>query len=739
MESAEPTESATPTNADAERFEMKVDLAVLQSLGINLYSNAAAVLSEVVANAWDADANKISITWSQDAGSIVIEDDGSGMSLDDVNGRYLKVGYQKREPGNEGLRSSEHRRPFMGRKGIGKLSVFSLANDIVVATRKKDMQPEAFRIDRVSLETAIAGGIAYHPEPVEVPADLPPHGTRLTLTNLNTKRAGVTIRALRRRIARRFDVLSFDPAAADRFAIVINGERVGFDDREDLARIEYFWSLGASPIPATQTPAVKRRWELDGLVDEKRGWRLSGWFGSVATPNDLQDEEDERESLRNIIILARKRPIQEGILDQLHFNKLFGSYVTGQITAEFLDLDGEETPDIATSDRQRLIEDDERVTLLRTVLRERFLEAERQWTAQRPIDKFKGLMQSYPEVHAWVDERPASHRQAAQKLIQTIAALPFEDESPRRELFRAGILGFERVALDATTAQLNEFVDAVTVDDILPVLASQRTLEDALYAQILRSRIAAIEQLERLINDDDKERALQEHLFENMWLLDPSWEHPTANPEMEKSLKRIRGDVFEPSEEENKAQGRIDIKYQSAAGSHLIVELKRYGRKTTLDELFTQGAKYWEATRDVLEKQGMPSNGSNVEVIFVLGQPMNPGPIGKKTAEETIADRLDGINGRVFYYDEMLANARRQYVEYETVLAEKQGDLAKVLASLDPPVDEPEDPDEADEVATEALNEDATESAAEETADVTAVPAPPAVDPVPQTDAPSSV
>jgi HSP90 family molecular chaperone len=41
------------------RYTMTVDLSVLESLGINLYSNAAAVLSELVANAYDADATLV--------------------------------------------------------------------------------------------------------------------------------------------------------------------------------------------------------------------------------------------------------------------------------------------------------------------------------------------------------------------------------------------------------------------------------------------------------------------------------------------------------------------------------------------------------------------------------------------------------------------------------------------------------------------------------------------------------
>lgn len=668
-----------------DRFEMKVDLAVLQSLGINLYSNAAAVLSEVVANAWDADANEISIHWGPDGDTITIEDDGIGMSVSDLNAKYLKVGYQKRSPDNDGKRSPRFNRLYMGRKGIGKLSVFSLANDVLVETRKDGEDPQALRITRAGLESAIGKGEAYHPEVEQAASDLPDHGTRITLKSLNAKRAGITVKALRRKLARRFDVMQFDSAADDRFRIVVNGDPVGFADRADLARIEYFWSFGPTDIPADKTPKVRKRWELNGAVDEARGWRLSGWFGAVSTPADLQDADDSQESLRNMIIMARKRPIQEGILDQLHFNKLFGSYVTGQVTAEFLDLD-DELPDIATSDRQRLIEDDERSILLRQVLRERFLEAERLWSEQRPKDKFRDLLVAYPEVHEWVENRGAQQRTAAKKLVETIAGLTLDDEGARRELFRAGILGFERVALDATTAQLNEFADSISANDVLPVLASQRSLEDALYGQILRSRIAAIDQLERLINKDELERALQEHLFDNMWLLDPSWEHPTADAVMEQNLKRIRADVFDPTEEANAEQGRIDIKYRTAAGTHIIVEMKRYGRKCGLDELFNQGGKYVDAIRDVLDRTGKRSDGKDVEVVFILGAKLDPGYIGVKTADEVVEDRLDAINGRVLYYDDMLTNARRQYVAYGTVLDEKNNDLAKVLASLsDPP------------------------------------------------------
>ncbi|HLP27733.1 MAG TPA: ATP-binding protein, partial [Candidatus Didemnitutus sp.] len=81
-------------------YKMTIDLTVLDHLGINLYSNISAVMTEVVANAWDADANNVSIKFtnhSQSGGSIEITDDGIGMTIQDMNEKYLKVGYRRRE------------------------------------------------------------------------------------------------------------------------------------------------------------------------------------------------------------------------------------------------------------------------------------------------------------------------------------------------------------------------------------------------------------------------------------------------------------------------------------------------------------------------------------------------------------------------------------------------------------------------------------------------------------------
>ena len=141
---------------------MTISLNALEHLGINLYSNIPAVLSEIVATAWDADAENVTITIDKAAETTTIEDDGTGMDRDGVIDRFLTVGFKRREV--LGSKTAKGRSP-MGRKGIGKLSFFSIAQIAKVYTIVKG-QKTAFKMDREVIRKAIAGTgqNSYKPE-----------------------------------------------------------------------------------------------------------------------------------------------------------------------------------------------------------------------------------------------------------------------------------------------------------------------------------------------------------------------------------------------------------------------------------------------------------------------------------------------------------------------------------------------------------------------------------------------
>lgn len=666
--------------ASRHTYTMTVDLAIIESLGINLYSNAAAVLSELVANAYDADATEVRITWKTDENQNVVEvvDNGVGMDISDVNEKFLVTGYKKRQV--EGSTSQRWQRPYMGRKGIGKLSVFSIARDVEVYSTKAGTNSLGLEINIKKLEKRIKKKKAYHPDPKEVPEEYRSEGTVIVLRNLKRKRADLTVAALRKRLARRFDVLDPTPPAEGGFKIYINDRQVTYADRQDLKKLEYIWEFGQPTIPDAALPRDIERYTLNNQLPPPFGNEtMGGWFGTARVPSDLTQDE-EAGSLKNIIVIARKRPIQEGIVEKLDFSRVFGNYVTGQIEADFLDQDGED--DIATSDRQRLIEDDPRVVALQQFLRTAFKAASDTWNRERPKRKAKEAISRYPQLKEWIEGLPQWQQDSASKMIGVIEALPMEkrtEHEDRASLYRAGILAFARIGLRETAEQLDSLSD-VTAESLLVLLGDQDEYESALWVDILRSRIQAISQFRNLTRDDEKERVLQEHLFDHLWLLDASWERATGSERMEEDLRRIDPEVLPQDGEGEPISGRIDIRYASVGGLHVIVELKRYSIVPRIEDLEAQGRKYLAALRNVLERRQEQHRG--IEVVFVIGSHPHVTDFGAfDTSDQVIRYSLGAINGRYVLYDELIENACKQYEDYFNA-SQARYELEKLLLSF---------------------------------------------------------
>lgn len=660
-------------------YTMSVDLSVLESLGINLYSNAAAVLSELVANAYDADSTVVSIAWKEDQKTVVVVDDGIGMAVDELNDRFLTVGYKKRDV--EGAISDKFKRPFMGRKGIGKLSVFSIAQTVTLYSTK-DGASHGLRIKVEDLEACIKKREDYHPESIEVPAEHAKQGTTLVLSRLKSKRAGLTVNALRKRLARRFDVLDETPPEDGGFRIEVNSKRITWADRQELKTLEFIWEFGKESLPASALPKGITRFVLLEDTAGRADWQVRGWIGTARQPTDLTKDK-EAGSLKNVIVLARKRPIQEGIIEKLDFSRIFGNYVTGQIEADFLDLD-EGYEDIATSDRQRLIEDDERVLALQKLLRSSFVKAAEQWSNERPKKEAKDVLDKFPQLKKWVDDRPAGQHGPAQKMIGTIAALTLEKENEgqdRADLLRAGVLAFERVGLRKTSEDLDQ-LSGVTAENLLPLLGQQDAYEEALWGDIVRSRLEAIERFQGLTEANEKERVLQEHLFKNLWLLDPAWERATGSEQMEQALHKIAPGLFpeialELHDHMPSAQGCV----ADVQATCDLASVRFHKTQLQADVLADQGVKYYEALENILKKQQISDR--DIEVIFVLGDPPGAAKKGKQSEAEYFESQFANSNGRFVLYDRLIANANNQYEEYLGA-SKRANTLNDLLTTLDP-------------------------------------------------------
>lgn len=632
-----------------DTYRMTVDLNVLDHLGINLYSNIAAVLTEAVANAWDADAQSVEITIDSDAEWIEIVDDGIGMTVADMNEKYLRVGYRRREEDDTHGRTTAKGRQVMGRKGLGKLSLFSIANLIDVQSAK-DGQSHGLRMSVDGIHKSVENKEPfYRPDPLPAGEVTVTKGTKIVLRDIKRQRLGRGAAALRKRLARRFSVIG----ALHDFSITIDGQPITTDDRGDLPIVQFLWTMGEfEPEPAS-IPKVLERETLPHRFDGwDATWSVDGWIGTARLPKQL-DSEDAG-NLNGIVVFARGRLFHENILDKVNDGRLYTKYLTGQIEADFLDEDDE--PDIATSDRQRVQEDDPRYAQLLAFLRSRLTQVEKRWTEWRRKHEVDKAKETSPALAEWFETLPEGFRKSAETLIAKLSALPVDEDEDRKLLYRHGILAFERMRIRGST---EEFVASIhNVDQLLTVLADRDSLEASLYRDIVKSRLDAIKDFQEIVDEDAKEKVLQQYLFDHLWLLDPAWERATDSEIMESRLT-AEGVIIDDLTEKERL-GRVDIAYRTNAGKHIIVELKKAGRKMKLLELQEQGQTYVDKLRKILLAQ--EENAPNIEVVFVVGKPLDD----EKDNPERVKNSMAAISpgSRIVHYDSLIAGAQTAYSGY---------------------------------------------------------------------------
>ena len=630
-------------------YEMTVDLNVIEHLGINLYSNIAAVLTEAVANAWDADAERVEIEVDPNHQWIAISDDGVGMSVADINDKYLRVGYRRRDDSDGGSFTAKRNRPVMGRKGLGKLSLFSIANVIDVQSAKNG-EAHGLRMTVQGIRQSLdRGDRAYRPDP------LPPEqigvskGTRIVLKEIKRTRLTPGVAALRKRLARRFSIIG----ELHRFRVAIDSEPITAADRGDLSIAQFLWTFGDYQPPSSAMPKVVESEHLpERSPDWEESWMVRGWLGTARKPKQLDSREAG--NLNGIVVFARGRLFHENILDKVNDGRLYTKYLTGQIEAEFLDRD--DRPDIATSDRQRIQEDDPRYEALLSFLRSSLSRVEKRWTEWRRKHEVRRAKEVSPALGEWLAKLPEGHRTTAEKLIARLSALPIDEDDDRKLLYRHGILAFERMRLRGSTT---EFVDNLeNIDKLLEVLADRDALEAALYRDIVKSRLEAVREFQGLVDTNVIEKVLQEYLFDHLWLLDAAWERATGSELIESRLREV-GVITDDLTEKEKL-GRVDIAYRTNAGKHIIVELKRAGRLCKLLELQGQGQTYVDKLRKILLHQG--DNSPDIEVVFVLGRPIQEQDDNPERLKNSMAAVSPG--SRITHYDTLIRGAEVAYSEY---------------------------------------------------------------------------
>ena len=652
-------------------LEIKISLHVLEHLGMNLYSTIPAVLSEIVANAWDADSESVTISLDKQSDTITIQDDGLGMTRDEVVDRFLEVGFRRRN--TIGPKTPTKNRDPMGRKGIGKLSSFSIAEVVTVYTIR-DGERTAFEMDVKKIKERIQAddGIPYRPDEITDWPDGLTKGTRIVLKRLRRRMSQLTQRGLRQRLARRFSVIG----PKHDFEVLVDGTTVQPSDRGYYEHVQYLWTYGDQaelmPLFKSLAPGRGQLNRTIEIADATRaaGVEITGWIGTVKRPEFLKDEENE--NLNRLAVFMRGKQAHEDILDGFGQKEIYADYVVGELHCDDLDRDNDE--DIATSSRQTLKADDPRFEALREIVRKELRHIAGRWSDWRRGDGARVLVKDVPEVSAWLDELKGDTKKKAERWIGRLNTMRTGKETEKRELLKASILAFESYR---RKEQLN-FLDQLTDEAIEPVLAVFNDIDDlqlSYYGQIVKLRLGVVTALEKKLNDNDRETVIRDHIFDHLWLLDSGWERVRGTEQAEKTVsKYLKKTSDDLSPEERK--GRIDIGYRTVSGRHVIVELKRGSVATPIDDLTKQIGKYRSGVRKIIEK------GANarwpLDIICLVGEP----PPEWQDDQKRVEDQLAAVDARLLFYNHLLENTMQAYGDY-LEQHKKIDRLWKIFKSID--------------------------------------------------------
>ncbi|MBD3668365.1 MAG: sensor histidine kinase [Kangiella sp.] len=125
--------SSQNKNEKEETISFEVASAVLKEIGEQLVSSPQVALTELIKNAYDADAEVAELSY--DKNSITLVDDGHGMTEEDFKRKWMKVG-----TGNKirNRKSKLYGRDITGSKGVGRFAVRFLGHVLELETVAKE-------------------------------------------------------------------------------------------------------------------------------------------------------------------------------------------------------------------------------------------------------------------------------------------------------------------------------------------------------------------------------------------------------------------------------------------------------------------------------------------------------------------------------------------------------------------------------------------------------------------------
>jgi hypothetical protein len=534
----------------------------LEHLGTQMYKRRDVALAELVANAWDAGAKEVRVSiplpneYEPAKSEIAVTDDGLGMSADQVDNDYLVIGRNRRSSGQP----APEQRKIMGRKGVGKLAGFGLGRRMNVETWQEgtltsfELDGQALKADEgTSKELEVMGTLG------PVGGDLPfAHGTRISMRALKHKTPP--------------DIDGLHQSLARRFSRTVVGEMSIYINDEPLRSLSTV--LTSREPESGETIAQVDETDDNTLVEYWAG------FSKNVLPSELQ----------GFTILVNGKTAQappyffgvEGTASGQHGTK----YLTGVITADYLDDGDDDESDRISTDRQEIDWEDDATqalkkwgdALTRRLLRDR-LKAREDQAERNVMDDV--------ELKRRLDFLDAPSQAKARGFIRSLGKTEAE---PERILALSDTIvqAFEYrqfhdyiSELDAASEDPEELAKAISY------IQGWRALESRALLEVIKGRLEIIEKFFTMIVNDSPETAplvgadnIHDLIGRYPWLLNPDWQVFSEETSMSKQLREWGAADIEPRDDT-----RYDFLALTGSGATIVVEIKRGAHDANLEDL----------------------------------------------------------------------------------------------------------------------------------------------------------
>jgi hypothetical protein len=611
--------------SDTNELIMQFDPNTIEHLGIQMYSTLPPVIAELVSNAYDADAKKVQIKLDDSNPNnkkISIIDTGHGMSFEDINNKFLLIGRNRRKDENS-QKSLSGNRNVIGKKGIGKLSFFGIAENIKVSTVQNNKR-NTFVLDWNKLKEAGENRQNYKPEIIENDTPIQSaNGTTIVLTGIKRKSA-------------------FDP-----YQIAYNLSKTFsvFDENDFSVEIIY---NGNTDNPQKVTNNLK----YDNITD------IFHWdfpieeidreyeYASKITGKIIAGKDTITSSMKGVALFSRKKLVNDHEFYDDKATSFGYSYITGWLNIDFIDDWGK---DVISTNRKSLNWEDEDCARLRQYLNKVIAYVYSQYRKKIEENKKNEIKQKTNiDIESWVNTLPKHEKKLANNLVKSIISndgLTIERSS---ELISFVQDSFQFTAFKELASELGD--DNTTTEQIISLFKEWELIEARELYKISQVRIETIKKFKSHIDNNSKEVPVLHNFFKQFsWILDPR----LMNFKDEVTYSQLLKEKFKEENPDDKDR-RIDFLCQNFGGIFYIIELKR--PETVLGQKeITQAIEYVSFIKERIGNE----YGKNI-CCYLVGK-----RLANVDAVQTLAKSLrDSSTVFIRPYSELLANAEKYHQEF---------------------------------------------------------------------------